>query len=135
MKHINLLITIFLLLIVSCSGNKTQNSYEQDAYSPKNSDYNNINSGSNLNNYHKNPEYKYEYRTGSSGNYEYNYDVSGSDENGGSVNGNIDIRGKYGSGTIQNEDGDDIDIDVEWTDYGVLEGSDDDGNTYDLEVD
>ena len=60
---------------------------------------------------------------GSSGNYEYNYDISGSDEDGNSVNGNIDISGKYGSGYIEDEDGNEKYIDVEWIDYGVLEGT------------
>lgn len=86
-------------------------------------------------NYHTDPNYKYEYRTGSSSNYEYNYDVRGSDENGNSVSGNIDIDGKYGTGTIEDENGNEKELDVEWIDYGKLEGTDEDGNTYDLEVD
>lgn len=66
---------------------------------------------------------------------EYNYDVSGSDISGNSVNGNVDMQGKYGTGSIRNESGDDIEIDVEWTGKGTLEGTDDSGNYYDLEVD
>lgn len=72
---------------------------------------------------------------GNSGNYEYNYDISGSDEDGNSFNGNIDIRGKYGSGYIEDEDGNEKYIDVEWVDHGVLDGTDEDGNSYEFEVD
>jgi hypothetical protein len=89
----------------------------------------------NKNSYHTNPNYKYEYRMGGSGNYEYNYDISGSDEDGNSVSGNIDIGGKYGSGYIEDEDGNEKYIDVEWVDYGVLEGTDEDGNPYEFQVD
>lgn len=81
------------------------------------------------------PIYKYEYRTGGSAGYEYNYDISGEDEYGNSVSGNIDIQGKYGSGYIEDEDGNEREIDVEWVDYGVLQGTDEDGNSYELEVD
>lgn len=80
-------------------------------------------------------QYKYNNRTrGVSGNYDYNYDVSGDGENG-YVSGNIDIEGKYGSGYLEDEEGNEISVDVEWVDYGVLEATDEDGNTYDLEVD
>ncbi|MET3981138.1 hypothetical protein ABIB62_003785 [Mucilaginibacter sp. UYP25] len=83
---------------------------------------------------HVDSNYKYEYRTGTSGAYEYNYDVEGSDDNGKSVTGNISVSGKYGTGTITDEDGDEQDIDVEWVDYGKLEGTDENNNTYELEV-
>jgi hypothetical protein len=84
---------------------------------------------------HTNSRYKYEHRTGTTGNYTYNYDVSGTDENGNSVSGNIDMKGKYGSGTITEEDGNEIEVEVEWVGSGQLTATDDDGNTYDLEVD
>lgn len=80
--------------------------------------------------YHVDDNYKYEHRTGSSGNYEYNYDVSGD-----GVEGNVDMQGKYGSGTITDEYGNEKDVEVEWVDYGVMEATDEDGNTYTMEVD
>lgn len=130
---------IFILLIYSCSHSEKQSednstNINSNFSSSPNSNYNSSNSNF-QNNYHTDPNYKYEYRTGSSGNYEYNYDISGSDENGNSVYGNIDIEGKYGSGYIEDEDGNEKSIDVEWVDYGVLEGTDEDGNTYEFEVD
>jgi len=82
--------------------------------------------------YHREGDYKYEYRTGESGNYRYNYDVEGSDENGNGITGNVDMRGKYGSGTIEDEDGDEKEVDVEWVGYGEMEATDEDGNTYEL---
>lgn len=84
--------------------------------------------------YHTEPQYKYEYRTGSTGNYEYNYDVTGTDQDGNEISGNIDISGKYGTGAIEDADGNKKEIDVEWVDYGVLEATDEDGNTYEMEV-
>lgn len=79
---------------------------------------------------HIDDDYKNESRTGTSGNYEYNYDVSGD-----GVEGNVDMHGKYGSGTITDEYGNDKDVDVEWVDYGVMEATDEDGNTYTMEAD
>ena len=84
--------------------------------------------------YNTDENYKYNNRTGTSGDYDYNYDINGTDGEGNSVNGNIDINGKYGSGTIQDENGDEKNIDVEWVGKGQLEGTDDEGNSYDLEV-
>jgi hypothetical protein len=105
-----------------------QSSYNNSSYD--NTGYNSSGS-TNLNN-NSNNNYKYEYRNGTSGNYEYNYDVEGSDENGNSVTGNINIQGKYGSGTIEDENGNERDVDVEWTGNGTLEATDDEGNTYEL---
>lgn len=78
-------------------------------------------------------EYLYNYRYDGDP-YGYNYDVSGTDDNGNSVEGNIDIQGKYGSGVITNTEGEEVDVDVEWDDYGVLVAEDETGNSYDLEV-
>lgn len=79
--------------------------------------------------------YEYEYRTGVSGDYQYNYDVSGTDTYSyEDITGNLDMYGKYGTGYIENEEGEEIYVDAEWTDYGVIEASDDEGNTYELEV-
>ena len=87
------------------------------------------------NNFHTDGKYKYEHRTGNSKEYEYNYDVEGYDQDGNYVNGNVDITGKNGSGSIEDENGNEIDVEVEWVDYGKLEATDDEGNTYDLEAD
>lgn len=84
--------------------------------------------------YHKDLKYDYEYRTGTSGNYEYNYVVDGLDQMEDSVSGVINIKGKYGAGTIINKDKETIDIEVEWVDYGKLKGTDEDGNIYKLEA-
>ena len=78
--------------------------------------------------------YQYDDRTGAVGDYTYNYDISGQDSFGDEVVGNIDISGKYGNGTITDSEGDEKNVDVEWTDYGVLEATDDYGNTYEMEV-
>jgi hypothetical protein len=83
--------------------------------------------------YHTDNDYKYNYRTGYSGSYDYNYDVSGSGDNG-DVSGNIDTSGKYGDGYIYDENDNEIHVETEWIDNGVMEATDDDGNTYELEV-
>lgn len=141
MKHLAFFLLAFIFF--SCQNNEQKNSPTTET----NSSYSNglgksdnfLNGNLNDNNqpdsYHTDPSYKYEYRTGSSGDYEYNYDISGSDENGNSVYGNIDIQGKYGTGYIEDEDGNEKSIDVEWVDYGVLEGTDEDGNSFEFEVD
>lgn len=85
--------------------------------------------------YHTNSDYQYEYRTGVSGNYNYNYDVSGSDYYGDDVSGNLDMQGKYGSGSIVNANGDEIEVEAEWIDYGTIEATDYYGNTYELTTD
>ena len=79
--------------------------------------------------------YEYEYRKGESGNYEYNYDVSGTDNNGDEVSGNVSMNSNYGSGTITNSNGEEIEVEAEWIDKGVLNATDDDGNEYELNVD
>lgn len=82
--------------------------------------------------FHRDTTYKYEYRTGMSGDYEYNYDVVGFDEYGNEVTGNINISGKYGAGQIYNSNNTLVDIQVEWYDYGKLKGEDENGITYQL---
>lgn len=84
--------------------------------------------------YQSNSGYKYNSRTGYSGNYGYNYDVSGSGDNGYTY-GNIDTSGKYGEGYIYDEEGNEIYVETEWVDNGVMEATDEYGNTYELEVD
>lgn len=84
--------------------------------------------------YHKDLKHKYEYRTGTSGNYEYNYEIKGINQEDDSVSGVINIKGKYGAGTIINKDKKSIDIYVEWVDYGKLKGHDAEGNIYKLKA-
>lgn len=84
--------------------------------------------------YHEDKEYKYEYRTGASGDYEYNYDVVGQNENGADVSGNVSMNGKYGTGTVTTPEGDEIGVEAEWVDYGKLKATDADGNEYELEA-
>lgn len=84
--------------------------------------------------YHKDIHYHYEYRTGTSGNYKYNYEVNGLDQEGDSVSGVINVKGKYGAGIIINRDKETIDIQAEWIDYGKLKATDKKGNEYRLDV-
>mgnify|MGYP000113430057 CR=1 FL=1 len=87
-------------------------------------------------NYHVDTDFEYNYRTGGSGDYEYNYDVSGySSDSGDYLYGNVDTSGKYGEGYIYDEDGNEIYVETEWTDYGVMEAYDEEGNYYEFEVD
>jgi hypothetical protein len=83
--------------------------------------------------YHNDTHRHYEYRTGKSGHYEYNYDVSGCNDLGDSISGNIKIQGKYGAGILITTDGE-IEITAEWIDYGKLKAVDKDGNEYHLKV-
>jgi len=84
---------------------------------------------------HTDTNYKYEYRTGTSGDYAYNYDVSGYDDIGKEVTGNVSMEDKYGTGTITNADGVEVEVNVEWIGKGELKATDDDGNEYELTVD
>jgi hypothetical protein len=85
--------------------------------------------------YHKDIKYRYEYRTGISGNYEYTYDINGYDQDGNLVTGIINIENKYGAGIIINNLDEEIDIKAEWVDYGRLKATDENGNEYHLVVD
>ena len=78
-------------------------------------------------------EFKYNYRTGYSGSYNYNYDVEGYGSDG-YIYGNIDTSGKYGEGYIYDEYGNELWIETEWIDYGLMEAYDEYGNWYELEV-
>jgi antitoxin component YwqK of YwqJK toxin-antitoxin module len=63
----------------------------------------------------------------------YSYSVSGYG-NDNSVYGDISVNKNGGSGTIYDENDNEISIDLEWTGKGTLEGYDEDGNYYELEV-
>jgi len=85
--------------------------------------------------YHVDTTYKYEYRTGESGDYQYNYNVSGISKNGVEVTGNITVENKYGKGTLIDEAGNKIDVEVEWISLGKLKAIDSGGTEYELDVD
>lgn len=129
MKKTNYILGLLFIATMSSltSCEKKSSAKVQKIYNP---DETSANSPVTSGNVHVDNDYKYESRTGTSGNYEYNYDVSGD-----GVEGNVDMQGKYGSGTITDENGDEKDVDVEWVDYGVMEATDDDGNTYTMEAD
>ena len=78
-------------------------------------------------------EFEYNYRAGYSGSYNYNYDVEGYGADG-YVHGNIDTSGKYGEGYVYDEYGNELWIETEWIDYGLMEAYDEYGNWYELEV-
>ncbi|OGY34230.1 MAG: hypothetical protein A3D99_04195 [Candidatus Andersenbacteria bacterium RIFCSPHIGHO2_12_FULL_45_11] len=86
--------------------------------------------------YYTDDDYEYNYRTGYSGDYSYNYSAEGyGNDSGEYVYGDVDTEGKYGEGYLYDEDGNEIYVETEWVDYGVLEATDEYGNTYELEVD
>lgn len=132
-----LLAFLFVLTgLVSCKENKTSNNnttnpQAQGFVSTKQVEYEEPQDDPT---YHVDEEHKYEYRTGTSGDYEYNYDVVGHDGNGDDVSGNVTMNGKYGNGTITTPDGDEVDVDAEWIDYGKLRATDENGNEYELEA-
>ena len=66
----------------------------------------------------------------------YNYDVSG-DCGGESVTGNVDAcsNSKEVTGTIEFDNGAEMDFDGEWISKGEIEGTDGFGNSCDLEID
>lgn len=116
-----LYIYCFLIALFSCKKKEENNSILQVI--PKEQET-----------YYEDTTYKYENRTGTSGNYEYNYDVSGTDENGDTITGNVAVEGKYGVGLLTNSEGNEFEVEVEWIDYGKLKATDQDGIEYDLQV-
>ncbi|MBI4683911.1 MAG: hypothetical protein HY755_01805 [Nitrospirae bacterium] len=66
--------------------------------------------------------------------FSYDYDVSGTDSDGNQVSGNIEVDQNGGDGYIETDEGEEKHIDVDWTGKGKLEGYDEDGNYYELEV-
>ncbi|MFV5686790.1 hypothetical protein ACM55I_15255 [Flavobacterium sp. GB2R13] len=125
---------LFSLIVFSCS-NKKENNKSAETSNISAETQSTQRFSTTEEDYHTNSDYKYEHRTGTSGDYEYNYNVNGSDDDGNSINGNVDMNGKYGTGTIEDEKGNEKNIDVEWNGYGRMEATDEDGNTYELETD
>jgi len=69
-----------------------------------------------------------------SGYKSYDYSVSG-DGDGGYVEGEVTVDKYGGDGYIYDDEGNEKWIEVDWTGYGTLEGYDEDGNYYELDVD
>lgn len=128
-KSIRVILVIALLSLNSCRQNEQQ---PPQNFVPANAE---DLTEAELKTVHTDTNYKYEYRTGTNGDYGYNYDVSGTDVNGNEVTGNVSMEDKYGTGTITNSDGEEVDINVEWIGYGELKATDQDGNEYELTVD
>ena len=82
-------------------------------------------------NFHTDEQYKYNYRTGYTGNYTYNYDVVSTTDD---ITGNCSMTGKFGDCTITNPDGEPLSADAEWVDYGIMEVTDENGDIYEMEV-
>lgn len=78
--------------------------------------------------------FEYESRKGTSGNYNYTYDVFGTDKNGNDITGTITIEGKHGDGILIDTDGNEIEVTVEWIDYGKLKATDVNNIEYLLKV-
>ncbi len=113
---------IAILIVASCKNNeesKPQNLILQEKHTIEIDDQTNL---------HQDTTYKYEYRTGTSGDYQYNYDVLGNDSDGNEVYGTINIEDKYGEGIIINPDKEEIEIEVKWIGQGKLKGTDKIGN-------
>lgn len=128
MKKLYLFITTALsfMLVTSCTG-ESKTELQSETQEIKTSELGG-------NDYNSDSEYKYEYRTGATVNYEYNYDVMGEDEDGNEISGNVDMNGRYGNGYVTDDNGDEKEVEVEWVDYGKMEATDEDGNTYEMEA-
>jgi hypothetical protein len=115
------LILVFSLIIIVISCKKAETDNEPNYLNNTAPSYNST------------PVSNETYSNGSSNSY--SYDVNGTDDDVNCVSGTIDVNGKYGYGTIEDDDGNEVDVDVEWTGKGSLEATDSDGNSYELEVD
>ncbi|MCY1483346.1 hypothetical protein D3C87_268430 [compost metagenome] len=72
--------------------------------------------------------------TADSADYESHYDVVGSDKEGNMVTGYADIEGKHGKGAIEDDMGNEIEVDVEWIGKDRLAAKDQEGNNWELVV-
>ncbi|MBK0370084.1 hypothetical protein [Flavobacterium agrisoli] len=84
--------------------------------------------------YHEDKQYKYEYRTGTSGEYQYNYDVIGKNNKDEEVTGNVSMQGKYGIGIILTPNGTEFSVKLEWVGQGRLQAVNIEGDTLNLRV-
>ena len=134
MRRPFLLMLLFLGCMLSCQKEPTQpkvQSLYQEKITPD--DVKTL-TPEEANTYHRDTVYEYEYRTGTSGHYEYQYQVHGLNEAKDSINGLINIKGKYGAGILIDNNQDTLAVEVEWIDYGVLKGKDQQGRYYELRV-
>jgi hypothetical protein len=83
---------------------------------------------------HVDTTYEYEKRTGTSSHYEYTYEVVGTDEQGNELTGEIEVKGKSGTGVITNSNNEEIPVEVEWSGHGILKALDEEGNEYELQT-
>lgn len=118
-----------LLLISSCQSDKSDVIvYDVRPIPKKTDDFEPAKNPQSSKTYHNDSTYKYEYRTGVSGNYQYHYDVIGQNSKGEKVSGEVDMEGKYGEGVINKT----TKIKAEWIDKGVIKAEDRKGNLYEL---
>ncbi len=131
---------VFIIAIVLAGGSNTsQITQQRDAINDteyiieKEAPLYKLEAPINIDNITFSDDFKYNYRTGYTGNYNYNYDIEGYGDYG-YVYGNVDIYGKYGEGYIYDDYGNEIWIETEWIDHGLMEAYDEHGNWYELEV-
>lgn len=129
LKFLQIVLTVAMLSFNSCKQKEVQQ--EPQNFAPANTE---DLTQDEIETLHVDSTYKYEYRTGTSGDYGYNYDVSGFDVDGNEVTGNVSMEDKYGTGTITNSEGEEVEVDVEWIGKGELRATDSDGNEYELTV-
>ncbi len=77
-------------------------------------------------------DYQYQNIPVYTGHYQSKYGIAGADENGKSVSGNIEIRGRSGSGVVADANGNKREVDVKMTESGSLVGVDESGRKYSL---
>ena len=123
---------LLLFVLLSLFGCKQKEASQPQTLLPKNTEHL---TKEEINTIHIDTNYKYEYRTGTSGDYGYNYDVSGYDDSGNEVTGNVSMEDKYGTGYITKSEGEEVEVEVEWIGKGELKATDSDGNEYELTVD
>ena len=119
------ILTVVLALLYSCGSSSNEDNSFEESEEIRLDDKTEA---------HYDDNYKYEQRSGTVGDRQYNYDIDGYDEDGNYVYGNVDMDNGYGSGYIYTEDGDEVYIDLEWYDYGQMEGYDENGVYYELEA-
>lgn len=119
-----------LLFFLNCKENKTNkenHTKEEIKTLVKTTPKNNVT-------FHKDTTKEYEYRTGTPGDYTYNYNVHGIDADGKETKGNITVDRKYGKGILTQSNGKKTPIHVEWSGYGQLLATDQEGKEFELFV-
>lgn len=142
MRKIALLGFVLLMIISACGKNDHQQRQryylETDEISESNENPDAIDAANILNklpesnNYHTDTQYKYEYRTGYSGDYTYNYDMEDTSDS--SITANCTMSGKYGSCEIEDGNGDTLVGEAEWVSYDLMQVTDENGAVYEMET-